>query len=82
MRASYEVLRSPYMQACRMPYGLVVNGSLRELGDIQYLLSPQDLMAVEHLPQLIQARTNFFKSDISISCTQVYAMLQKVIFVM
>lgn len=37
-----------------MPYGLLVNGNLQELGDIKYLLSPQDLMAVEHLPQLIQ----------------------------
>jgi U32 family peptidase len=74
MRASYEILRSPYMQACRMPYGLVVNGSLRELGDIQYLLSPQDLMAVEHLPQLIQARTNFFKSESSISISALMCM--------
>ena len=24
-----------------MPYGLLVNGSLAELGDLQYLLSPQ-----------------------------------------
>ena len=29
------------MQACRMPYGLVVDGQLRELGDVKYLLSPQ-----------------------------------------
>ncbi len=24
-----------------MPYGLVVNGELRDLGDLKYLLSPQ-----------------------------------------
>ena len=33
--------RGQCAQACRMPYGLVVNGQLRELGDIKYLLSPQ-----------------------------------------
>lgn len=38
-----------------MPYGLVVNGDLRELGDIKYLLSPQDLMAVDLVPELIKA---------------------------
>ena len=39
-----------------MPYGLIVDGALREMGDVKYLLSPQDLMAVEHLPQLIRVR--------------------------
>lgn len=24
-----------------MPYGLVVNGALRDMGDVKYLLSPQ-----------------------------------------
>ena len=46
--------RGQCAQACRLPYGLMVDGELRDLGDIKYLLSPQDLMAVEHLPQLIQ----------------------------
>ena len=36
-------------QACRLPYGLLVDGLLRELGDVSYLLSPQDLMAVEQV---------------------------------
>lgn len=35
--------RGQCAQACRMPYGLLVNGSLAELGDLQYLLSPQVL---------------------------------------
>lgn len=38
--------RGQCAQACRMPYGLVVNGQLRDLGDIKYLLSPQ----VTHQP--------------------------------
>ena len=33
--------RGQCAQACRMPYGLVVNGQLRDLADIKYLLSPQ-----------------------------------------
>lgn len=33
--------RGQCAQACRMPYGLVVDGLLKDLGDIQYLLSPQ-----------------------------------------
>lgn len=35
---------------------MLVDGELRELGDLKYLLSPQDLMAVNHLPELIQVR--------------------------
>jgi hypothetical protein len=38
-----------HTQACRLPYGLIVDGALRELGDVRYLLSPQDLMAVEQV---------------------------------
>ena len=34
--------RGQCAQACRMPYGLIVNGSLTELSqDVQYLLSPR-----------------------------------------
>ncbi len=33
--------RGQCAQACRMPYGLVLNGQLRDLADIKYLLSPQ-----------------------------------------
>ena len=33
-----------------MPYGLLVNGSLAELGDLQYLLSPQVLATPRSLP--------------------------------
>ena len=33
--------RGQCAQACRLPYGLVVDGQLRDLGDIKYLLSPQ-----------------------------------------
>jgi len=42
-------------QSCRLPYGLVVDGESRELGDVSYLLSPQDLLGVHHVPDLCDA---------------------------
>ena len=42
-------------QSCRLPYGLVVDGDAREMGDVSYLLSPQDLLGIHHVPQLVQA---------------------------
>jgi collagenase-like PrtC family protease len=41
--------RGQCAQACRLPYGLMVDGELKQLGDVQYLLSPQDLMALEQV---------------------------------
>jgi U32 family peptidase len=45
--------RGACAQACRLPYELVVDGVLQELGDRAYLLSPQDLEASAAIPQLI-----------------------------
>jgi len=47
--------RGECAQACRLPYRLLADGQPVELGDRQYLLSPQDLMALELLPQLVRA---------------------------
>ncbi|GIL91502.1 hypothetical protein Vretifemale_19091 [Volvox reticuliferus] len=55
--------RGQCAQACRLPYGLLVDGVLRELGDVKYLLSPQDLMAVEQVPELILAGVSCFKIE-------------------
>ncbi|KAL4437803.1 hypothetical protein ABPG77_005715 [Micractinium sp. CCAP 211/92] len=55
--------RGQCAQACRLPYGLIVDGIIRELGDVQYLLSPQDLAAVELVPELIQAGVGCFKIE-------------------
>lgn len=41
-------------QACRLPYQLVVDGRLQDLGDRRYLLSPQDLAAHELIPELVR----------------------------
>ena len=55
--------RGQCSQACRMPYDLVVDGERRELGDVRYLLSPQDLAAYEALPELIAAGVHGFKIE-------------------
>ena len=44
--------RGACAQACRLPYDLVVDGVVQELGDRAYLLSPQDLEASTLVPQL------------------------------
>lgn len=46
--------RGQCAQACRLPYGLIVDGQLVDFAE-QYVLSPQDLAAVELMPDLIRA---------------------------
>ncbi|MCK6545177.1 U32 family peptidase [Myxococcota bacterium] len=46
--------RGACAQACRLPYELVVDGVLRELGDRAYLLSPEDLEASALVPELVE----------------------------
>ncbi|WP_437691745.1 DUF3656 domain-containing U32 family peptidase [Sorangium sp. So ce176] len=45
--------RGACAQACRLPYRLVVDGALRDLGDAAYLLSPEDLDATDVIPDLV-----------------------------
>ncbi|KAJ1617756.1 peptidase family U32-domain-containing protein, partial [Pavlovales sp. CCMP2436] len=56
--------RGQCAQACRMPYGLLVDGELAGFFDEQeYLLSPQDLGAMELVPQLLQAGAGTLKIE-------------------
>jgi putative protease len=55
--------RGECAQACRMPYELVVDGKIRDLGDKRYLLSPQDLAAVREIPALVRAGIKSFKIE-------------------
>ena len=55
--------RGECAQACRMPYELIVDGAVRDLGDRRYLLSPQDLAAVDEIPALIEAGVISFKIE-------------------
>jgi len=55
--------RGECAQACRMPYELVVDGETREMGAARYLLSPQDLAAVDLIPDLVKAGVKSFKIE-------------------
>jgi putative protease len=44
--------RGQCAQACRLPYQLVVDGESRELGEVAYLLSPKDLVALDVAKEL------------------------------
>ena len=44
--------RGQCAQACRLPYELVVDGAARELGEVEYLLSPKDLTGLDHVGAL------------------------------
>jgi putative protease len=46
--------RGACAQACRLPYELVVDGVLRDMGDRAYLLSPEDLETSALVPELVR----------------------------
>ena len=45
--------RGQCAQACRLPYELIVDEELRPLEDARYLLSPGDLYALHHVPEMV-----------------------------
>jgi putative protease len=49
--------RGQCAQACRLPYELVVDGHTRALGEVEYLLSPKDLVGSDAVPALAQIPT-------------------------
>jgi U32 family peptidase len=55
--------RGECAQACRLPYRLIADGREIDLGDREYLLSPQDLAGLELLPQIIQAGVSCLKIE-------------------
>lgn len=55
--------RGQCAQACRLPYSLLVDGQIKQQGDFNYLLSPQDLMALQQIPRLIEAGISCFKIE-------------------
>lgn len=55
--------RGQCSQACRMPYEAIIDGQRKELGDLRYLLSPEDLAAHEALPQLVDAGVHSLKIE-------------------
>ena len=55
--------RGQCAQACRLPYGLVTDGVLTNLGDVQYLLSPQDLSGLEQVDAFVRAGVSCLKIE-------------------
>ena len=55
--------RGECAQACRLPYQLLVDGRLKDLGDKRFLLSPQDLAGIEEIPELIRLGVASFKIE-------------------
>ncbi len=55
--------RGQCAQACRLSYELIVAGSPHETGSNRYLLSPGDLYALEHIPQLMALGVSCFKIE-------------------
>ena len=46
--------RGQCAQACRLPYALVVDGEVQDLGEVEYLLSPKDLVGLDAIPALAE----------------------------
>jgi putative protease len=55
--------RGECAQACRMAYDLIADGETVDLGDRQYLLSPQDLSGLDVLPALGQVGVHCLKIE-------------------
>ena len=55
--------RGECAQACRMPYELVIDGETKPMDEVRYLLSPQDLSAVDMIPELVRAGVTSFKIE-------------------
>jgi putative protease len=55
--------RGECAQACRMPYELLADGQVVDVGDRDYLLSPQDLSGLPVLSELVAAGVSCFKIE-------------------
>jgi putative protease len=55
--------RGQCAQACRLPYELVCDGEDRDLNDVRFLLSPQDLAGYAAIPDLIDAGVHSLKIE-------------------
>jgi len=55
--------RGQCAQACRLPYEMIVDGSLRPLGDARYLLSPGDLYALQQMPEIVTLGVSALKIE-------------------
>ena len=55
--------RGQCAQACRLPYELIVDDELQPLDDARYLLSPGDLYALHHVPEIVEIGISALKIE-------------------
>lgn len=55
--------RGECAQACRLPYDLIVDGKHQDLGEQNYLVSPQDLAAPDLIDDLVKLGVHSFKIE-------------------
>ena len=53
--------RGQCAQACRLPYELICDGETKDLDEVRYLLSPQDLAGYEAIVALSEDRCRFIE---------------------
>ncbi|MBT8038497.1 MAG: U32 family peptidase [Verrucomicrobiae bacterium] len=70
--------RGECAQACRMPYTLVVDGEERDMDEVRYLLSPQDLAAVDLIPDLVQQGVVSYKIEGRLKSPEYVAAITRV----
>ncbi|MBE9216383.1 U32 family peptidase, partial [Plectonema cf. radiosum LEGE 06105] len=70
--------RGECAQACRMTYELIADGDTVNLGDRQYLLSPQDLSGLEVLPDLVKSGVSCLKIEGRLKSPEYVANVTKV----
>jgi len=70
--------RGECAQACRMPYTLVIDGEERDMGEVRYLLSPQDLAAVDVIPDLVSRGVVSYKIEGRLKSPEYVAAITKV----
>ena len=70
--------RGECAQACRMPYELISDGRVVDLGDRRYLLSPQDLAGLEVLPDLVASGVSSLKIEGRLKSPEYVASITRV----
>ncbi len=70
--------RGECAQACRLPYDLIADGRVVDLGDRRYLLSPQDLAGLDVLPDLVRAGVASLKIEGRLKSPEYVASITRV----
>jgi putative protease len=55
--------RGQCAQACRLPYEMLVDGTVKPLADARYLLSPGDLYALRQVPEIVDIGISTLKIE-------------------